>query len=88
MFLDCGGTMSKRQEKIAANIAEQQAFIKERRLLQLHAFEKQFEMGLSMYEENKDKLTPEEDAEMQKMIEQNKALIEKLRLETDTVPQA
>lgn len=80
--------MSKRQEKIAANIAEQQAFIKERRLLQLHAFEKQFEMGLSMYEENKDKLTPEEDAEMQKMIEQNKALIEKLRLETDTVPQA
>lgn len=80
--------MSKRQEKIARNIAEQQAFIKERRLLQLHAFEKQFEMGLSMYEENKDKLTPEEDAEMQKMIEQNKALIEKLRLETDTVPQA
>jgi len=88
MFLDCGGAMSKRQEKIARNIAEQQAFIKERRLLQLHAFEKQFEMGLSMYEENKDKLTPEEDAEMQKMIEQNKALIEKLRLETDTVPQA
>lgn len=88
MFLDCGGTMSKRQEKIAKNIAEQQAFIKERRLLQLHAFEKQFEMGLSMYEENKDKLTPEEDAEMQKMIEQNKALIEKLKLETDTVPQA
>lgn len=80
--------MSKRQEKIAKNIAEQQAFIKERRLLQLHAFEKQFEMGLSMYEENKDKLTPEEDAEMQKMIEQNKALIEKLKLETDTVPQA
>lgn len=85
MFLDSGGAMSKRQEKIARNIAEQQAFIKERRTLQLHAFEKHFEQGLTMYEENKDKLTPEEDAEMQALMEQNKALIEKLKNEIDTV---
>ena len=79
--------MSKRQEKIANNIAEQQAFIKERRQLQIYAFEKHFEQGLEMYKENKDKLTPEEEAEMQALIEQNKALIEKLKLEIDTVPQ-
>jgi hypothetical protein len=86
MFLDWARVMSKRQEKIAKNVAEQQAFLKERRALQLHAFEKHFEQGLSMYEENKDKLTPEEDAEMQNLMEQNKALIEKLKLEVDTVP--
>ena len=80
--------MSKRQEKIAKNIAEQQAFIIERRAFQLSIFERNFETGMRMYEENKDKMTPEEDAEMQALMEQNKALIEKLRSEVYTVPEA
>ena len=80
--------MSKRQEKIAKNKAEQQAFLKERRSLQLRAFENNFEVGLKMYEENKDKLTPEQDAEMQALMEQNLALIEKLRSEVDSFPEA
>ena len=52
--------MSKTQDKRERVKAEQKAFIKQRRLQQLLALEAQFNYGLKMYEDNKDKLSAEE----------------------------
>jgi hypothetical protein len=57
--------MSKTQDKKAARIAEQKAFIKQRRLQELLALEAQFNYGLKLYEENKDKLSAEEIEQME-----------------------
>jgi hypothetical protein len=57
--------MSKTQDKRAARIAEQKAFIKQRRLQELLALEAQFNYGLKLYEENKDKLSAEEIEQME-----------------------
>jgi hypothetical protein len=57
--------MSKTQDKKAARIAEQKAFIKQRRLQELLALEAQFNYGLKLYEENKDKLSEEEIEQME-----------------------
>lgn len=57
--------MSKTQDKRAARIAEQKAFIKQRRLQELLALEAQFNYGLKLYEENKDKLSEEEIEQME-----------------------
>jgi len=68
-------TVSKTQEKKAARLAQAQEFVKERRQRQIEIFESNFEVGLKMYEDNKDKLTPEQVAEMDADIERNRALI-------------
>ena len=52
--------MSKRQEKIQANIKRQQDFIAARRQQQLVMLEQAYQIGLKLYEENKDKLSAEE----------------------------
>jgi hypothetical protein len=57
--------MSKRQEKIALRKAEQQEFIKQRRLQELAMLEAQFKYGLELYEANKEKLSEEEIAKME-----------------------
>ena len=67
--------MSKTQEKKAARLAEAEAFVKERRTRNLEIFESNFEVGLKVYEDNKDKLTPEQVTEMEAEIERNRALI-------------
>ena len=65
--------MSKRQEKIAQRQAEKDAFIKQRRLQQLKLLEMQFQRGVELYEENKDKLSEEEikqlEEEKQKFLD-------------------
>jgi hypothetical protein len=65
--------MSKTQEKRERVKAEQQEFIKQRRLQELKVLEAQFELGLKLYEENKDKLSAEEieqmEAEKQKFMD-------------------
>jgi hypothetical protein len=57
--------VSKTQDKRAARIAEQKAFIKQRRLQELLALEAQFNYGLKLYEENKEKLSAEEIEQME-----------------------
>lgn len=52
--------MSKTQDKRAQRKAEQQAFIKARRQQELVLLEMQFQRGLELYEENKDKMSEEE----------------------------
>ena len=63
--------MSKTQEKRAQRKAEQEAFIKQRRMDQYMAFQANFDAGLKIYEANKDKLTPEQIAELDAEIERN-----------------
>ena len=62
-------TVSKTQEKRAQRLAEQEAFIKQRRMDQYLAFQANFDAGLKIYEANKDKLTPEQIAQLNAEIE-------------------
>jgi len=71
--------MSKTQDKKSARIAESKAFVKERRIRNLEIFESNFEVGMKVYEDNKDKLSPEEVAHMEEEIERNKTLIEEYK---------
>ena len=80
--------MSKRQEKIAANQAEANAFVGERRAVQLAIFEQNFETGLKIYESNKDKLSKEEAAMLEVEIERNRTLIEKLKNDLNKAAEA
>ena len=80
--------MSKRQEKIAANQAEANAFVGERRAVQLAIFEQNFETGLKIYESNKDKLSEEEAAMLEVEIERNRTLIEKLKNDLNKATEA
>ncbi len=57
--------MSKTQDKRAQRKAEQQAFIKQRRLQELKVLEAQFQFGLELYEKNKEKLSAEEIEQME-----------------------
>jgi len=80
--------MSKRQEKIAANQAEANAFVNERRAMQIAIFEQNFETGLKIYEANKDKLSEEEAAMLEVEIERNRTLIEKLKNDLNKATEA
>ena len=62
-------TVSKTQENRAQRLAEQEAFIKQRRMDQYLAFQANFDAGLKIYEANKDKLTPEQIAQLNAEIE-------------------
>ena len=68
--------MSKTQEKRARRAAERDAFIKERRQVQLEVFESNFNVGLEFFEANKDKMSPEEVAQVEEEIEKNRQLIQ------------
>jgi hypothetical protein len=74
--------MSKRQEKIEARKAEQQAFIAERRKMQLAIFQANFDVGMQLYEANKDKMSPEEIELVEIEIKRNKELLDKLKEES------
>ncbi len=80
--------MSKRQEKIEAAKAEQQAFIAQRRKMQLAIFQTNFNVGIQLYEANKDKMSPEEIQLVEIEIQKNLELLEKLKSEADTGTQA
>lgn len=73
--------MSKRQEKIEARKSEQQAFIAERRKMQLAIFQANFDVGMQLYEANKDKMSPEEIELVEIEIQKNKDLLDKLKNE-------
>jgi hypothetical protein len=68
--------MSKTQEKRARRAAERDAFIKERRQVQLAVFESNFNVGLEFFENNKDKMSPEEISQIEGEIEKNRKLID------------
>ena len=75
--------MSNRQAKIAANIAEQHEFLKERKQVQIAVFESNFNVGLNFYQENKDKMSKEEIKLIEDEIESNRKLLEELKAKWD-----
>jgi len=75
--------MSKRQEKIEANKAEQHSFLKERRQVQIAVFESNFNVGLNFYQENKDKMSKDEIKLIEDEIESNRKLLEELKAKWD-----
>lgn len=80
--------MSKTQDKRAQRKAEQQEFLRARKVMQLAMFEQALEAGLAVYENNKDKLSEDDIAKIEAQLEENKQLIEKLRSEIDSPTQA
>ena len=59
--------MSKRQEKLEKARAEQHSFLTARRTQQLSYLEHMYEVGNKLFEDNKDKLSEEEIAQIVKM---------------------
>lgn len=80
--------MSNRQDKIERRKAEQQLFLSARRSQQLMMLEQAYETGLRIYEANKDKMSPEEIEQVEKMKAEQIALLEQIRNEANTQPQA
>jgi hypothetical protein len=75
--------MSRRQEKIAQRLSEQQEFLKARKTVQLALFENALEVGLKVYEDNKNRLSEDEIAKIEAQLEENRQLILKLHSEID-----
>lgn len=71
--------MSKKQEKMQRRIAESHDFLRERRKAQLEVFENNVEAGKRLFEQNKDKLTPEQLATLEAQLAENERLLEELR---------
>jgi hypothetical protein len=80
--------MSKTQDKRALRKAEQQEFIRARRIQQLYLFEQALEAGVRVYETNKEKLSETEIEAIEKQLEENRALVDKLRSEIDSPTKA
>lgn len=71
--------MSKTSEKRAARIAQAADFVKQRREMTLDMFERNFEVGMKIYEDNKDKMSPEEVELLEKEIESARAVVEEYK---------
>jgi hypothetical protein len=68
--------MSKTQDKRAARKAEAEEFVKQRREAQITMFENNFEVGLRFYQDNKDKMSEDEQLLIEQEIEKNRKLID------------
>ena len=69
--------MSKAQDKRKARIQEAANFVAERRKIQLAMLEQNYEMGVRLFESQKEKLSPEEVTQIEAMmVEQRKSLDE------------
>jgi hypothetical protein len=71
--------MSKTQDKRAARKAEAEEFVRQRREAQISMFENNFEVGMRFYEENKDKMSEDEQLLIEQEIEKNRKLIEEFK---------
>lgn len=80
--------MSNRQEKLERNRQEAKRFVDARRELQLKVFEANFQVGLELFENTKDKMSPEEIALVEAEIEKNRALIDEIKSQIDTPAEA
>jgi hypothetical protein len=76
--------MSKTQDKKELRIKEAKEFVASRRALQVELFEQNIAVGLRLYEENKDKFTPEEIDMLEKEIQRNKELLDRFKSEANT----
>lgn len=70
--------MSKTQNKRQERIREAATFISERRQIQLHILEQNYEMGVKLYLDQKDTLSPEEVEQIETMMAEQRASLDKL----------
>lgn len=80
--------MSKRQDKIQANIKAQKEFIALRRGKQLAMLEQAYLIGVQMYEDHKHEMSPEEIEFIEAKKEEQLALLKKLQDEANPYPEA
>lgn len=80
--------MSKTQDKRARVKAEHAAFIRARREKQILYWEENLLVGEKLYEANKENLSPEECAILDKGMKENRELLAKLKSELNTQPEA
>jgi hypothetical protein len=71
--------MSKRQEKIAVNKTKQQEFIAARLSQNLATFEDNFNVGVELYEANKDTFSEEQKALIEAEMDKNRKLIDEIK---------
>lgn len=71
--------MSKTQDKRAARKAEAEEFVKQRREAQITMFENNFEVGMRFYQDNKDKMSEDEQLLIEQEIEKNRKLIDEFK---------
>jgi hypothetical protein len=79
---------SNRQAKIERNKEEAAKFVAARREVQLKVFEANFQVGLQLFEQTKDKMSPEEIELVEKEIEKNRALMDDIRAQIDSAAKA
>lgn len=80
--------MSKTQEKRAQRLAEQRAFLAERCRQRLAFAEEAYTIGVTLFEENKDKLSEEDRTKIETMRDEQLVTIEKLKIEIDSLTKA
>lgn len=80
--------MSKTQDKKEQRLKEAHEFVAERRKIQLAMLEQAYQIGLKLYEDNKDKLSPEDAAQIERMRDDQLATLERLKSELNTGTEA
>jgi hypothetical protein len=75
--------MSKTQAKRQERLEQANEFVRARRRAQLEIFESNFNVGVTMFLENKDKLSEEEIATIEAQMEQNQRMIDEYKAKYD-----
>ena len=70
--------MSKTQNKKQERLREAASFVAERRAIQLQILERNYEIGVKMFLDQKDKLSPEEVEQIEAMMTEQRASLDKL----------
>ena len=70
--------MSKTQNKRQERVREAAHFVSERRTIQLQILEQNYEMGVKLFLDQKDTLSPEEVEQIEKMMTEQRAALDKL----------
>jgi hypothetical protein len=75
--------MSKTQNKRQERLREAASFISERRAIQLQVLEQNYEIGVKLFLDQKDTLSPEEVNQIEKMMAEQRAALDKLHEQVD-----
>lgn len=70
--------MSKTQDKRAERLSEAQAFVIERRKLQLNVLEQNYAIGVKLYQDQKDTLSPSEIEQIEAMMAEQREALDRL----------
>ena len=80
--------MSKTQNKRQERLREAATFISERRSIQLQILEQNYNMGVKLFLDQKDTLSPEEVEQIESMMTEQRAALDKLHEQVNPRTQA